>query len=309
MKFINGDINLEYLEQFNIINDTIPSPFKEMMKKEDLTKWSLELNKTTISFADLFQFQVNVKSSNTVIFFFKKEGLDKENLIKDVYELKSIKVKDIEAAKNKIKSLKEVVAKYDPLFVVIVNKHEYGLNEEATKELFNELPTVYLNPNKLVLEEPKDKGDKKFKWENPFKIIAKNKGYLFFGFLASLLLSFALGAGLYNAYLGNYIAALFFFLSLSGAVLIFIVYKDLLIKNRFLSMSTITYSVIILIGYLGGFGLYLLMKKLSVDKPNPAPKTLFVVAIPLVIIVVSIICAYIYVKYIRPKVLKKKAKK
>ncbi len=305
MKFLCENEKYEYLDKFTSIANSKLSPFKEVINKEDLSKWSLELDEQNISFNDLFQFQVNVNKSNTFHFFFKKEALDKEALIKEVSSLKKLKVTDIDSAFNKVKNLTSVTSKFAPVLVIIIQKNDFSIDENACKDLFNDVLSFFIEPSSLQSEEEEDE-NKKFKWENPFPLLAKYKVSFGFNILAAFLATFTLGVAVYYSYLGKYVCIFFYILFLVGASLSLIIYKDTFKRNKFLCMRTIITLVTSAIGYGIGIGGYILFQNLVKEKANPAPKLIMVIGISLVIIVLIIILGYLWKKLLSRKKSKSK---
>ena len=273
MKFISEQgLEFEYLEKYNLVKKS-ESPFKELLSKKEVPNFKLQFEEE-LSYNDVFQLRVNIKQVGSVLFFFKKEGFNKEEAINEIIPLKEMKVKDEETAKEKVIALIKVMEKYSPLFLVYLSNGKYGLTDEEFKPLTNDLLSFYL----IRSEETVADNDGKFIFENPFKLLKEDKFHFIFAFIATLLIGFTLSLAIFDMYLGKLIYIFFLVCTLAGMVLNAFIYYDTIkqyggIKNMY-AILTVLFSFI---GLGGSFGGYYLFKSLTKDVPKTSPSILIIV--------------------------------
>ena len=303
MKFINkSGTELEYLEQFNVVPSSL-SPFKEVLGKSELTDWSIKLEDEGLPFDSIFTLRVNVKKVGSVSCLFKKDGFNKEEVVNKVMELKEIKVKDLSTAKEKIGNLLEIITQNSPIFVVYKPNGDYQLSEEEFKDCCSLLCFFV---NKVEEESNEQEGSSsKFKLENPFKVLAKDKYHFIFGLVAAFLIGFTVSIAIFDIYLGKMIYIFFFICALAGMTLNGFIYNDSLKHGKIKSTYFILTVASSLVGYLLSFGGYYLFLHLSKDKPATEPRKLLIIAVGLALILLSSCVAFVVFKLKQ----KKRAKK
>ena len=301
MKFINKNgSELEFLERFDQINSSA-SPIKELFGKNELTDWSIKLGEEEIAFENVFTLKVNVKKVGSVLCLFKKDGFNKEEVVNEVVNLKEIKVKDSETAKSKVKSLLEIVEKYELLLTLYKPNGDYQLGEEVYQQLGSSL-CLYVVPSSSIEEQNENK---KFKLENPFKVLAKDKYHFVFGIVAAFLIGFTVSIAIFDMYLGKIIYIFFLICTLAGMTLNGFIYHDSIKKNKLLGTHFILTVGASLVGYALSIGGYILFKNLAKEKPITDPKLLLILGVSLALIGLSACVAFL-VKFIKNK---KRAKK
>ena len=126
-------------------------PFLDIIQQKDLSKNKFE----DLSFANLFQLKVNVKTVGSVVFFFKSENFNKEdfvNLVTPLGDLPSITIGD---AINKVRSLYEVANRFNPVFTVYYPSGNCTLFPECFETLVGSVITYYVNGYSESLVENK----------------------------------------------------------------------------------------------------------------------------------------------------------
>lgn len=300
MKFINKNgTELEFKEGFNVVESSL-SPFKEIVKKQESTGFAVKFEENEVKFDDIFTLQFNVKKVGSVSCLFKKDDLNKEEIINEITNLKEIKVKDIDTAKSKIKSLLEIIKKYNSLFVVYKPNGDFLLNEDQFKEA-TDLVTFYMEQ---VNEDAEIDDSKKVKLENPIKVIKKDKYHFLFAIIASFLIGFTISIAIFDIYLGKLIYIFFFICSIAGMTLNGFIYNDSMKKNKFLSTHFIITSCSTLLGLALSVGGYLIFKNVSKDKPAQNPSIFLMIIIAILLILLSAGIAFV----IRKLKQKKRAK-
>lgn len=270
MKFLNDQgLNLEYLEQFNVVSNSI-SPFKEIVEKKSDFNFSIELDKAYKN-EEVFQMQINVKHAGSFTFLFVKEGFEKDKIVNDVVPLKDMQSKDNESTLNKIDALYKVMKKYSPLLSIYSPSGKYSPSIEQIKSLCENLLTFYLQEE--VKEESKeDKGEKKeFKFENPFKVIAKDRFHFLFAFVAAFLIGFTVSISIYDIYANKLIYIFFLVCCLAGMVLNAFIYSDTFQSHTFKDMNTIMTIVSNLAGFGLSLGAYAIFTAITPDKLKNPP--------------------------------------
>ena len=302
MKFIsNQGLELDYTETFNIVNRSL-SPFKEILNKKDTSGFSIELEET-ISFENIFQLQVNVKQAGSFAFLFKKEGFNKEEAINEILPLKDMPSKSNEDIINKTKALFEVANKHFPLMVIYKPNGKYFLEADALKEISGDLLCFFAEHVDNEVEEANKDG--KFKFENPFKLIAKEKMHFIFGIIAPFLITFTLSLAIYDIYAAKMIYIFFFICAAAGMFLNAFIYFDTIKAHRLKEMYTVLTIIFTLIGLGLGVGGYLVFKMLNKEPPKVLPSIMIIVLASLAAVVISAFCSLI-IKAIKGK---KKARK
>lgn len=299
MKFIDSTgKETEYLGSFNEV-DKLLYPFKEIVTKKDLTGLSLVLD-TPLSGEEVFQLQVNVKNSGTVIFLFKKEGFDKEAVINDVSPLKEMSSKNKESTAKKIAALFDIMNKYSPLLSIYSPVGKCLLSKDEYLPLTKGLLSFYLIEVKKE-NSPEEKKEKtSFKFENPFRIIANDRFHFLFALVASFLISFTVAISIYDMYLGKLIYIFFLVCTLAGMVLNAFIYYDTIHSHKIKDMYSIVTAVSSLAGFGAGIGGYAIFKALSKEIPKEQPQMWMIILFMLLAIVVSAF-ASLLIKFIKKK--------
>lgn len=303
MKFIkqNGT-ELIFNEDFSVANKEV-SPFKEIINRKDFSSFSF-VDSETISLADTVQIQVNVIDVGVMIYLFKKDDFKKDEFIADVSKLKEMKIDSFYDVINKMKTLYEVTALYNPLFVIYNPAGKYMVFEDCFKTNFVSIKTIYIsdkgnnfvvNKGKKEIEEQENKEAKKFKFFNPLPLLKKDKFHFIFALIATFLIGLTLSIAIYDAYAGKMLCIFFFICSLAGAFLNFMIYKDTLkasnIKSPFFILTAIS-SVIGLGISIGGYFIFKLLSK--PDEGFVAPNVLILIAAMIGLYLLSFGVAFLY---------------
>lgn len=287
MKFIskNGS-ELILNEQFSLVNKNI-SPIKEILNKKDFTSFSFS-DDDAFSLADTIQIQVNIVDVGAMIYFFKKEGFQKDDYIAEVSKLKEMKIESLYDVINKVKALYEVSAPFNPLFAIYNPSGKYMIYDDCFKTNFNGLKVIYVSDknNNYVLNEVNGGTEvnevektEKFKFFNPFPVIAQYKLHFFFAVIATLLLGLTLAIAIYDSYAGKMLCIFFYICSLAGAFLNFMIYKDSLKHFTFKTPFFITTIMSSVVGIGLSIGGYFVFKMLSKpDEGFVAPSVFIIIA-------------------------------
>lgn len=306
MKIIDSQ-GKEYLH--NIVFEEVDAndfPFIEIIQQKDLSKCKLD----DLSFERIFQLKVNVKKAGSVIFLFDKEELNKEELIQGISPLGELPSVTTEDLINKVKSLYELASKFNPKLSIYYPYGEITLMADCFVEQTNNVPTLYVNnfeedmldsKNKKYKKEdtnesrdekePKEK--KKFKFSNPFKILANDKYHYVFALVAAFLVGFTLDIAIFDMYLGKLIYIFFLICCLIGMVLNCFIYKDTFVSNGFKSMEFIVDVTVSLIGLGLSVGGYFIFLSLAKEIPNPKPSVLLIIGPTLGALILSIAVAFL----------------
>lgn len=156
----------EYKEELNRL-ESIPSPIKEILEKNDYTSYSFSLNENEekISLKDAFVLLVNIKDSSSVYFLFDNKTFNKEEAVEKISALKDIVVTDINSCKIKTSELFKIVSFYKPYFIIYQSKNGYPLFSQELLDILNatgmnEVPLFYLerelSEQVTVVEEKKE---------------------------------------------------------------------------------------------------------------------------------------------------------
>ena len=288
----------QFDESFNIVKKS-STPFKEILGKGDLTDYAIMEEDKAISFENIFQLKVNVKHSGSFTFLFKKEGFDKEGLINQILPLKEMPIKTEEEVHNKIATLFSVVKESSPICVMYSPNGKNSISVDALKILSEGFVTFYIQPNQE--EEAKETS---FKFENPFKVIAKEKFHFLFSFVATFLIGFTSSIAIYNIYASNMIYIFFFICALAGMVLNAFIYYDTTKAHKLVSMYGVLTILCSLIGFGGSIGGYILFKNLNKDAPKVLPKMWLILLVILCLCVISAF-ASLLIKLIKKKKVRK----
>ncbi len=178
------------------------------------------------------------------------------------------------------------------------------VTEETPKDEVNETPEK--ETVEATIEEKKQSEQSTWnKIKNIFKesgrIIKQDKFNFIFALVASFLIGFTLGVGIYNAYLGKYICIFFFVSTLVGMALNSFVYRDTLVDYKFKSLHIILDIITSLIGIGIAIGGYFLFIYITKEKANPSPSMLFILAIQFACLCASIGFAFILKKFNKKK--------
>lgn len=277
----------QFDESFNIVKKS-STPFKEILGKGDLTDYAIMEEDKAISFDNIFQLKVNVKHSGSFTFLFKKEGFDKEGLINQILPLKEMPIKSEEEVHNKITTLFSVVKESSPICVMYSPNGKNSVSVDALKKFSEGFVTFYIQPNQE--EEAKETS---FKFENPFKVIAKEKFHFLFAFVASFLIGFALSSAIFNIYAKNMIYIFFFICAFGGMFLNAFIYYDTTKAHRLISMYGILTIILSLVGFGASIGGYILYKSLAKDAPKVLPSMMLIILVIALGILISALASLI----------------
>ena len=254
MKIYNSQNNeFEYNELITKL-DSIESPFKEIINKEDYSSFSFSFSEEKIPLSECCVLLVNIKDSASVYFVFNNKDFDKKKTIKSIEALKNMGVSDLDEVRAKTSKLFEVVKEFNPYFIVYRAKDGIPLSLDNLKELNIELPTFYVDaPIKVEEptkdEEPVKEESKKEKYnfkaalKKDSELLKKNKYHFLFLTVASFLFGFAISVGYCNNMVAKMIAILFYVCSFIGVFLNVFIYMDNYknghYKDRMLIMSVL----------------------------------------------------------------------
>lgn len=154
MKFLNSSgFEVEYYSQFNEVNKE-SSPFKEIIEKKPLTDFSL-LSDDAISFDNIFILQVNVKNAGAIFLLFNKDKWDKEEALSKISPLGELPSNTISDIINKIRSLFQIVAPFNPVASIYSPSGELRIYPDCFATLCNDILTFYLsNEGEIIKASP-----------------------------------------------------------------------------------------------------------------------------------------------------------
>lgn len=132
-------------------------------------------------------------------------------------------------------------------------------------------------------------------------IIKKDKFNFLFTLVAAILIGITIGIGVYKAYQGKYICIFFFIAALVGMALNSFVYRDVLVKHKFLSHHILLNALTSIVALAISIGIYYLFVYLTKEKANPAPKLILLMFIQLMSICASVGCSFLLKKFNRKK--------
>ena len=322
------------------------SPFKEIINHEDYSHYGVSFGETDQeSLSDTFQLQINVTEIGIFHFLFSNQYFSKDEVIPQISELKNINVSTIREAVDKVSALISIVKPYNPLMMIYDPIGEYALNElylatVGKNEVIFMLPEgegtfptpkveearpeepreEYRAPAKPKEEKPKKPKDPNKK-NNFFEIcwaaiktfftpIKEDKFTFIFALLASFIIGFTSGTGVYNAFGGKGIAIFFFVCCTAGAVLNGFVYGDLLKVIKIKSLKfvvTVTTSVVGISLAIGASAIFFSLQS-NVPEDFPSIGVIYAVFIP---ITIAIVAGTMFIsipirKFIKPKVKEEK---
>ena len=225
---------IQFTESFNVVSRNI-SPFKEFLKKNDFSTYSVSIDEEKFSLKDAFLFQVNVMESGTIYAVFKIEGFVKEEVATKLSTLAEQKVTDLSSAKEKTSAALSILDEYHPYMYLYVQKNDYYLTPDELKEIYQgsapvfiiekekeEVPASYKEEH----NDNKNKEKKKFSLKEFILPIKQNKYHFLFLSISSFLVGFASSIGIFNSILNKGIAVLFYICAFIGAFLQTFIYYD-----------------------------------------------------------------------------------
>lgn len=290
-----------YKDSFNVINKNV-SPFKEMIKKEDISSYSISINdEEKISLKDTFLFLINIKESGSLYVLFNKSDFNKEEIIMKITELKDIKINNKESSIDKHKKVFDILESYHPLIYLYIEKHDYYLNKDELKEIYKGNSPFFIIEKEIEVEEPiivsNNEERKKFSFKNFILPLKKYKYHFLFLTVSSFLVGFAFSLGLFNSILNKGIAVLFYICVLVGAFLQTFIYYDYFkekkIKDK-LFIYSLSFSVLGALLSMGAYSLYH-----SIDKTEGKENVSFILllmlslVVSLIFILISVLIGYL----------------
>ncbi len=297
MRLIDADNNtLDFDESFVVIEKDV-SPFKEMMKKEDFSSYSISFDDSEekISLKDAFLLLVNVKDSGSIYALFPKDEFNKEEITKRLTELKEMKISNNFDALEKNKKALSLLDEYHPYMYLYVEKNDYYLTKEELEEIYKGDTYIFIvekeKEEALISEDESSSSEKKkFSFKEFFSPFKKYKYQFIFLTLASFLIGFAFSIGLFNSLLSNGISILFYVCMLVGAFLESFIYFDYFkekdIKNK-LFFYFLFFSILGSLLSMGAYSIYHLLDK-SEGKENLSFLLLFFLSVGSSIIFIPI---------------------
>ena len=331
MKFVDSrNQEHQYYGRFAEVNIS-SFPFLDIIQQRDLSKYRYE----DLLFSGLFQLKVNVKTVGSVVFFFKSESFNKEDFVSLVTPLGDLPSITIGDAINKIHSLYDVAARFNPVFSVYYPAGKCILFPECFETLVGSITTYYVNGyNESVVEdkkplffkkkEPKEKVVKekpapqpreekikeqkvkepkqpkertKINFANPFKVIAEDKYHYLFALVAAFLIGFTLDIAIFDIKLGKMIYIFFFICCVIGMVLNCFIYKDTLAEKGFKSYEYIINIAVSLVGVGLSIGGYFIFLSLAKDKPANNPNVALILFAPILALLVSVGISFVLNKF------------
>lgn len=316
-KFVssNGQ-ETQYADNICEVNKTI-SPFKEIVTKNDFSGFSIALDNQSLSLADTFQLQVNVKEVGVFHFIFNKEGFDKDDIISRVSSLKDIEVNDMLSAKNKVTFLLNIVDKPCLLFMVYEEYDGSYLDVNYFRIYFHKnIQTFFIRPERDIelyelnigdsyqVEAPRTKKFVKVKTEkrektNYLKLINEKKFHFLLIIVSSTLFEVSIPLAIINIYSSNAIYIFLFVCSLIGVGMDCYSYYDLFKRTDPKSQLSILSYVSNAIGIGIGIGLFALFYHLS-DIGEGIPSVGSMILIGLLICLI-LCAAVVVISYFLPK--------
>lgn len=279
---------MDELKEFELSSNEIDkslSPFKELLKGEDVSNFVLKLSEEDkIVLKDTFRLKINIKKVGMVFFLLSLEDLDKEKLISSISILKDIKVKEKIDAVNKLNKLNEVVGEYKPLLVLYIPNAELISNEEFASISWNAPIFTYKPSENSDIPEEKEslKDQKSFKEKCVYILkaigeflspIKKSGFYYLFITIASILIAFASAIAIFYCYFGNMLCVLFFICALAGAALSFFVFSDYTKKLKTLNYRGFYFLFFFIVIGIGiGVALYYVFYILQKELPESLTK-------------------------------------
>ena len=303
--FDSAEKSYLYKEDFNVINKNV-SPFKEMIKKEDISSYSISINnEEKISLKETFLFLINIKESGSLYVLFNKSDFNKEEIIKKITELKDIKINNKESSLDKHKKVFDILESYHPIIYLYIEKHEYCLHKDELRKIYKGNSPFFIIEKEIEVEEPiivtnKEEGKKekkKFSFKNFILPIKKYKYHFLFLTVSSFLVGFAFSLGLFNSILNKGISVLFYICVLVGAFLQTFIYYDYFkekkIKDK-LFIYSLSFSVLGALFSMGAYSLYH-----SIDKTEGKENVSFILllmlslVVSLIFILISVLIGYL----------------
>ncbi|MCR5184928.1 MAG: hypothetical protein K6C32_02480 [Bacilli bacterium] len=190
----NGN-KLVYEQKINEIEHDL-SPFKQIVKKEDFSSYSLIVDDETkpILLKELFHLKVNVKNVATFNILFRAETFNKQEAVEKISPLKEMDSTSYSNAIQKVKSLLSIINALNPLFYIvnmendsildrndillITNDTEIKINGFILKKQPGQIREIDIsNENIIPLEKPKPgkAGKRKQKANKPVDYAPKTR--------------------------------------------------------------------------------------------------------------------------------------
>lgn len=329
MKFVSKE-NQEYsyIGKFREVS-LQDYPFLNILQQKDLSSIKC-VDQNELSLGDAFQLKVNVKKAGAVIFFFKKDGFDKDSFVNEVTPLGEINSDSIADIIYKVRSLYDIASRFNPLFSIYCPEGDLILYQECFESLSKNVFTFYISDyssdlvqnkkahkqkpvkteevkkvethvEKEEVKAPKEKT--KFKFSNPFNIIKQDKYHYLFALIAAFLIGFTLAIAIFDIYLDKKIYIFFLICSVVGMTLNCLIYKDAFTEHPIKSMEFLVNVITSILGIGLSIGGYFIFLSLAKEKPATNPNLLLIIGMPLLGLVVSSSIALL-LKFI----LKKRAK-
>ena len=306
-----------YLNPVNSV-ERRASPFKEIVNHEDYSKYGVSFGDGEQALlSETFQLQVNVTDIGIFHFIFSNQYFSKEEIVPQISELKNFTVSNLKAAVDKVSALLSIIKPYNPLITVYDPIGQYALNElylatvGKNEVIFmlpegeGQFPTP--KPEETKPEPKQEVKPKPLKPVNPnkknniftiawaaikmfFEPIKEDKFSFVFALLASFIIGFTSGTGVYNAFSGKGIAVFFFICCAAGAVLNAFVYSDLMKVTKIKSLKFVVMictSIFALILSIIGSAIFFNLQT-NVPEDFPSIGKIYLVFIPVAIAIIAI---------------------
>lgn len=230
-----------------------------------------------ISLDNSFQLQINVTDIGIFSLLFDAQYFTKDVIIPEISKLKAVTATNSREAINKVNELFTIVKPYNPLMIIYDPIGPYAINElyiamvgkgetvfmlpegegtfpapkpevAAVKEEAPKVDTpkpAYVKKDKSDTKKPKTKDGKKNNWfkvalaalKTFFEPMKEDKFHFIFAVLASFIIGFTAGIGVFNAVIGKGIAVFFFICCTAGLILNAFVYSDLFKVTKIKSLK------------------------------------------------------------------------
>ena len=309
------------------------SPIKEILAKKDFSDFSILLKDETIPLENAFHLQVNVKLVGTFHFIFNKEGLLIEELVSQISPLKDEEIFDGVTAREKVKTLLNIVNKPTLLFMVYDEEETTYLDSYFLQNCNTAIQTFVIEKEKPYIEvdyykeivvgtieeeEPKNerkekinkiktkkapttktKKKSKISLKSFFASIVEKKFHYLLLFVSTTLFSVSIPLAIINIYSANAIYVFLFICALIGIGMDAYSYIDLFKHYGLIKQESVASYITNILGIGSGIGLFILFYHLSnVAENTPAMGIIILIGagISLGICLIAVLVSYLIAK-------------
>lgn len=129
------------------------SPIREILSKKDFSEFSIVYNDNTLSLENAFHLQINVNFVGTFHFIFNKEDFVVEDLAKQISPLKDEIIFNGITAREKVRTLLNIVNKPSLLFIVYDEEEATYLDSKFLQEYASNVQIFIVEKEKPYIEE------------------------------------------------------------------------------------------------------------------------------------------------------------